>query len=420
MRSSRGLSFGSILHVNQKGGSFGGTEEYISLVTSGLRRRGVRSHLVCGVLRGDAPRDLDSLHIMEALASREPAPRSGPELVQLIESLDPDVIYIHNVFDPEAVAAVSAMADRGTLIWYVHDHYLTCLSEFRWQHAHGTCRERLGDGCLVAIDQNRCVLRHPDRAFDADELTRRTALSQSLGHVDAVIVVSDYMQSLLVDAEPHVAERIHLLARPIRHPDATNRRHRTRPDQPAVITFAGRITPEKGLDVLIEALGALHTSCPVELRIAGVVEHQAHWSRCQLLAHRATSTNPQLRVSYLGHLDYQATDKLLSHSHIVAVPSQWPEPFGAIALEAMSAGATVIASRIGGLDGCVAAGHSGMLVEPSDATAWATAIETLLNDPARALQLAAQGQARARRHTVTSHLIALDRLVRRARASPAV
>jgi len=42
-----------------------------------------------------------------------------------------------------------------------------------------------------------------------------------------------------------------------------------------VITVAGRITPEKGLAVLVEALGAVQDSPPIELRIAGVVEHGA-------------------------------------------------------------------------------------------------------------------------------------------------
>lgn len=346
------------MHVNEKGGSFGGTEEYISLVTSELSRRGVRSHLVCGDLGGTVPVELDSVHVVEGLASREPLAQSGPELVRLIGMLDPDVIYFHNVFDPLVVGAVSAIPNRGPLIWYVHDHYVTCLSELRWRRDHGSCRERLGYGCLVAITGGRCVLRHPDRALDADELGRRRALSRSLGQADEVIVVSEYMRSLLVDAEPHLAERVHLMPRPVRHPEATRTRQRTRADEPAVIAFAGRITPEKGLAVLIEALGSVRSDSRIELCIAGVVEHQAYWSHCQLLEQRASKANAQLRVRYLGRLHYAATDELFNQSDIVAVPSQWPEPFGAVALEAMSAGAAVVASRIGGLDTCLDAGHS--------------------------------------------------------------
>ena len=413
--SSGELTFGSIVHVNEKGGSFGGTEEYISLVTSALSRRGVHSHLVCGLLGGTVPPELDSVHVVEGLASREPLPQLGPQLVQLIGRLDPDVIYLHNVFDPVAVLALSAMPNRGPVIWYVHDHYLSCLSELRWRRDVGSCRERLGVGCLVAIEDGRCVLRYPERALDAGELDRRQALSRSLGRADQVIVVSEYMRSLLVDAQPHLAERINLLPRPIRTPAAVRTRRRTRSDEPAVVTFAGRITPEKGLAVLIEALGSVRSDSPIELCIAGVVEHQAYWAHCQLLLQRATMANAELRVRYVGHLDYAATDELFSQSDIVALPSQWPEPFGAVALEAMSAGATVVASQIGGLGTCLDGGRCGSLVEPYDPTAWAGAIETLLRDPTRAWQLAARGQVRARRQTVESHLVALDQAIRRAR-----
>ena len=85
----------------------------------------------------------------------------------------------------------------------------------------------------------------------------RMSLSRSLADADGIVVVSEYMRSLLADAEPHLAERIHLLPRPIRDLGALRPRHRDKPSDPAVITFAGRITPEKGLAVLIEALGAV-------------------------------------------------------------------------------------------------------------------------------------------------------------------
>ena len=96
--SSGELSFGSIVHVNEKGGSFGGTEEYLSLVTSELSRRGVCSHLVCGVLGGTGPLEFDSVHVVEGLASREPllrvgyAPGMGLLLDRFLPMLDGDTV----------------------------------------------------------------------------------------------------------------------------------------------------------------------------------------------------------------------------------------------------------------------------------------------------------------------------------------
>lgn len=402
------------MHVNEKGGSFGGTEEYIALLTSAMRKRGTRNHLVCGVIAGELPNDLSSVHIVEGLASRHPDPNTGQELASVIAELDADVIYLHNVFDPGAVSAVAAVADRGTLIWYVHDHYLTCLSELRWRRDVGSCPQRLGHDCLVAIGEGRCVLRYPDQEIDSADLGARLALSRSLGRADAIVVVSEYMRSLLADAEPDLTDRLHLVTRPIRDLGDLRVRRRNRRDDPAVVTYAGRITPEKGLDVVIEALGATAADGPIELRIAGVIEDDSYWAQCEKLRSDAMSANPHLRVTYLGHLDYDATDEQFRSSDIVVVPSQWPEPLGAVALEAMSAGAAVIASRCGGLANTVVNDHNGLLVDPPDVGGWNAAITSLLEHPDDARRLGRQARRDLSGMAIADHVTALDRIVARA------
>ena len=314
------------------------------------------------------------------------------------------------------VSALAALENRGPLIWYVHDHYLTCLSELRWRRDVQSCPHRLGAGCLVAIGRGQCVLRYPDRSVGVNELRDRLLLSRSLGDADDIVVVSEYMRSLLADAQPHLAERIHLVPRPIRELGAPRSRPREQPGDPIVITFAGRIAPEKGLAVLIEALGAVRASGPIELRIAGVVEHDAYWSDCQRIERAAIATNPHLTVTHLGHLAYSATDDLFQQSDIVTVPSQWPEPLGAVALEAMSSGAAVIASNIGGLDTALVDNHNGLLIDPPNVAAWTAAIEALLNRPERARQLGAQAHRDVAGGTTVRHLDALERIVRRSSA----
>jgi len=230
--------------------------------------------------------------------------------------------------------------------------------------------------------------------------------------------VSDYMRSLLVAAQPRLGERIHLMSRPIREFGDLRSRPRRRPTDPAVITFAGRITPEKGLDVVIQALAAVRGRGPIELRIAGVVEHGEYSAHCRQLQVQATSANTHLAVTYLGQLDYAATDDLFRQSDIVTIPSQWPEPLGAVALEAMSAGAAVIASKIGGLGTALVDGHNGVLVDPAHVAAWTAAIESLLNTPARARRLGVRAHHDAAGVTAADHLRALDGIIRQVRSRP--
>ena len=410
-RRDSDLAFASVVHVNEKGGSFGGTEEYIALITAALRARGVRSHLVCGIVAGSLPTDLESVHVVEGLASRQPRPGTSKALTEVVAELDPDVIYVHNVFDPAAVRALAGITDRRMLMWYVHDHYLTCLSELRWRRDVGSCTQRLGHGCLAAIEAGHCVLRHPDQPHVGADVERRMSLSRALEAADAIIVVSSYMRALLHEAQPQLDARLHLLSRPIRELGTLRLRHRTRSDDPAVVTYAGRITPEKGLAVVIEALGATLCDAPVELRIAGVVEDHDYWSHCQRLQAESTAKNSGLTITYLGHLDYDATDELFRQSDIVTVPSQWPEPLGAVALEAMSAGAAVIASTVGGLNDTLVHDHNGLHVTPGDVDSWVSSLTTLLQHPEHAQRLGRQAHRHLANVAIDDHLDDLDALV---------
>jgi glycosyltransferase involved in cell wall biosynthesis len=297
------------------------------------------------------------------------------------------------------------------LLWYVHDHYLTCLTELRWRRDLGSCPQRLGLDCLTAIRDGHCVQRHADQTHVARDVERRTALSGSLGAADAVIVVSEYMRTLLDDAEPALGTDLHVLTRPIRDLGPLQPRWRRSAFEPAVVTYAGRINAEKGLDVVIEALGATGSAASVELRIAGVVEDAAFWARCRQLLAAAAMTNPGLTYVYLGHLDYAATDELFRRSDVVTVPSRWPEPLGAVALEAMAAGAAVIVSRVGGLGDIVVPGRNGLRAEPGDVRSWTAALTTLLEQPATASRLGHRGHHDVAGTAIADHLRELDAIV---------
>jgi glycosyltransferase involved in cell wall biosynthesis len=179
------------------------------------------------------------------------------------------------------------------------------------------------------------------------------------------------------------------------------------------IAFAGRITAEKGLDVVLEALARLdlrEASPPVELRIAGVVEAPEHWRHCQALAEAAMRDDPRLHVRHVGHLDAAGVDELFAAADVVVVPSRWPEPLGVVAAEALRAGAFVVASAVGGLDTYLAGSDAGVLVPPGDVDAWADALRRAIVRPRRQPTIAAGSPALAAA-TMHAHLAALDRLV---------
>ena len=152
-------------------------------------------------------------------------------------------------------------------------------------------------------------------------------------------------------------------------------------DRPRVVV-AARLEHEKGIHVLLEAVAGI--AC--EVVIAGRGSHEE-------ALHRQSRAAGRARVRFTGHLDQPALAALLRSADVAVVPSLY-EPFGLSAVEAMAAGAPLVASRTGGLAEVVTDG-SGLLVAPDDAAALRRAIRRVLDDVEVAARLAAAGARRA-------------------------
>lgn len=102
-------------------------------------------------------------------------------------------------------------------------------------------------------------------------------------------------------------------------------------------------------------------------------------------------------VEMLGYLPYDGVKKIYSKSDIVVFPSVWQEPFGRVAIEAMSFGKPVIGSNIGGIKGIIVNGKTGFLVDPFDLKEWRDKINLLVNKKSLRLRLGKEGRKRVLR-----------------------
>jgi glycosyltransferase involved in cell wall biosynthesis len=155
------------------------------------------------------------------------------------------------------------------------------------------------------------------------------------------------------------------------------------PARPRVV-FLGRLEPQKGPDLLLEALDRLGD-------LPGLAADLYGEGRLRAALERRARTLP-VPVRLPGWTaDVQAA---LAPAAVVVVPSRW-EGFGLSAVEALASGRPVVASAVDALPEVV--GSTGVLVRPEDPAALAAALRRLLSDPARLRALAAAGPARAAR-----------------------
>jgi glycosyltransferase involved in cell wall biosynthesis len=144
------------------------------------------------------------------------------------------------------------------------------------------------------------------------------------------------------------------------------------------VLFVGRLSPEKGVDILLQAARALPHR---RFTVVGDGDH-ARWRG-----------GAPANVSFTGALSGAAAREAMTRAALLVVPSLWYEGFPMTLLEAFARATPVVASRIGSLAELVEDGVTGRLAAPGDPAALAAAIEAMLGDPAGAARMGRAARA---------------------------
>lgn len=164
-----------------------------------------------------------------------------------------------------------------------------------------------------------------------------------------------------------------------------NRAH----DSGFVIGYVGRLVPEKGVDVLIEAVAKLPGIWRLE-----IVGQGPERAALEALARRLNVFD---RVAFSGQLPSVRLPALYRQLDVLVVPSRtrpnWKEQFGRVIVEALACGVPVIGSDCGAIPDVV--GEAGLIVPESNAPALSEALQLLMRDTDKRRSLSQAGRARA-------------------------
>jgi len=155
------------------------------------------------------------------------------------------------------------------------------------------------------------------------------------------------------------------------------------------LLFVGRHEPRKGLLDLLKAQRILRkTGYGTRLLVVGSGPQERE-------ARRYVATRGLQGVEFLGRVTDAEKAQLFRTADVYVSPATGGESFGIVLLEAMAAGAPIVASDIHGYKGVVRREREGLLVPPRDPKGLAKAIARLLDDPELRTRMSAAGQARA-------------------------
>ena len=162
------------------------------------------------------------------------------------------------------------------------------------------------------------------------------------------------------------------------------------PEDCVAVGIVGRIAPEKGHEVLLDAFGKLGDRYPLRLVIVGSGPDEA------VLRQRIEQMGLSEKVIWTGFRD--DVNNVIAALDVVTVPSTWNEPCSAVIQQGMALSKPVIGTRTGGSPEMILDGETGLLVPPSDAEALSLALGELAGDAFKRKRLGAAGRERVESH----------------------
>ncbi|MGC1968328.1 MAG: glycosyltransferase family 4 protein [Candidatus Acidiferrales bacterium] len=241
-------------------------------------------------------------------------------------------------------------------------------------------------------------------------------IDKRLRYADAIIGCSEYVTANIRARFPHYADRCMTIYNGVdsRHFHPNGRQ--SRESHSGRIVFVGRISPEKGLHILLDAferVAALRPDASLEIigpEAVAPLEYIVNLSDDPIVQGlrrfyegngyldylRRRVRGPLLgRVLFAGELPHSAVVERLRHADLCVVPSLGGESFGIPAVEAMATGLAVVASRVGGLTEIVEDGVTGLLTESENPAALAESLLRLIDDNTLAQKMGCAGRQRA-------------------------
>lgn len=368
----------------------GGVEAYVTWVREGLRAAGDRVKLLTSgagtAAGGSADYVAYGANRFAAQALLQVAnPLAVLRVRQAVRAFNPDVVLL-SMFMHHLSPAILGQLARVPTVLSVADYKPVCPLGTKLLPEGSLCRVRAGAVCW----RGGCVsLPHWLR-----DRPRYALLRRGLRRVDRVVTCSRWLQREL--AENGVGADH--LDWPVPAPSGGFSRD---PAREPLFLYCGRLSVEKGVEVLLAAFARLLAEMPAaRLRVAGEGPRRAELERM------AGSLGVAGAVTFTGWLTPDDVERELARAWALVVPSLWAEPLGLAALEAIVRGVPVLASSQGGLGEIVEHGVTGLLVPNGDDAGLARLLEAVARGrafPSRRLPEEAV-RAVAQRHAVALHV----------------
>ncbi|MDD2584281.1 MAG: glycosyltransferase [Bacteroidales bacterium] len=304
---------------------------------------------------------------------------------KLVQDFKPDIIHLHNIYHQISPSILSlAKKFKIPVVMHLHDYKLICPNHTLFNQG------KYCDRCLPHKYFNCFKYRCLKDSYLASLLV---SLEMYVHHsilkiyekgVGLFIAPSLFMKEICQSAF-WPEEKIVLAYNPYSEDlikGGTMNEARDNKQEDYLLYF-GRLSPEKGLDVLIKAAFITNSN----LKIVGSGEEEG---RLRELVKQEETEGHKAQIDFLGFKSGNELRDIILRAKAVVMPSIWAENMPLSLLEAMKLGKVVIASRIGGFPEMISDGVNGFLFNPNDVNDLVLSIKKLASFDLASLSIKAQ------------------------------
>jgi glycosyltransferase involved in cell wall biosynthesis len=303
------------------------------------------------------------------------------KLENLLKEERPDLIHLHNIHHQISPSILRTFKNhRLPVVMTLHDYKMVC--PVYTLFTKGKICERCKDRRFY-----QCLLKKCNRGSRSKSLlnTIEMYLHHSLLHiydlVDGYVSPSLFLKNKL--REMGFKGAISYLPNFVDLPDYEP----SRTGGENSFVYFGRLSPEKGLFVLLQAAKGL--ACRLKILGEGPLRNLLEQ---QIQDHSLTN------VLLLGYKSQEELRREIKDSVAVILPSEWYENNPRSVIEAFALGKPVVGARIGGIPELISDDQTGVLFEPGNSEDLRGRILDLMGDPEKVLRLGQKARAFAERH----------------------
>ena len=367
----------------------GGSETYYFGLAEGLKAFGHEVHFFAMEGPDNVPCEDEDLFVspkdyngptslsqkVSAAASLVYSKEAKQKFQALCERVQPDIVHMNLVHRQITLSILDVpylKAHHVPVLFTSHDYILVCPSYVMLDGSGDVCDACLG-GKFVNCLKRRCVKGSTAKSAMGLLEAECLKIHGAYRKIDRIIAPSEFMREKLIEGGFSAHQVVYMqnfakqeiLDNASKGADGTNR------DNPYLLFF-GRLSKEKGIDLLVDAFISAIPSLPAAARLVIAGDGPER----QNIEEKIASAGPCVssRIELVGYQDKEGVRRYAEGALLAVASSRWRENMPYSIVEAFALGTPVIGTNIGGIPELVVEGETGFICEPNSTSSLADAI----------------------------------------------